>query len=48
MIALLPALAALAPFSWPIGVVLGAAVYFPLMRHQPVPGLVPGAPDEHT
>ena len=48
LIALLPALAALAPFSWPIGVVLGAAVYFPLMRHQPVPGSVPGGPEEHA
>jgi nucleobase:cation symporter-1, NCS1 family len=48
VIALVPAFSALAPFSWPIGVVLGAAVYFPLMRNQPVPGSVPYAPDEHA
>ena len=48
LIALVPAFTALAPFSWPIGVVLGAAVYYPLMRNQPVPGTVPPAPDEQT
>jgi NCS1 family nucleobase:cation symporter-1 len=48
LIALLPGFAALAPFSWPIGVVLGAAVYYPLMRNQPVPGSVPQAPEEHA
>jgi hypothetical protein len=41
-------LSALAPFAWPIGVVLGAIVYYPLMRNQPVPGTVPPAPDEQT
>jgi NCS1 family nucleobase:cation symporter-1 len=48
LIALLPGFAALAPFSWPIGVVLGAAVYYPLMRNQPVPGSVPHAPEEQA
>ena len=48
LIALVPAFSALAPFSWPIGVVLGAIVYFPLMRNQPVPGTVPAAPEEQA
>jgi NCS1 family nucleobase:cation symporter-1 len=48
VIALIPAFSALAPFAWPIGVVLGAIVYYPLMRNQPVPGSVPHAPDEHV
>src|SRR6185503_9200157 len=48
LIALVPAFTALAPFSGPIGVVLGAAVYYPLMRNQPVPGAVPGTPEEHS
>jgi hypothetical protein len=28
--------------------VLGAIVYFPLMRNQPVPGTVPPAPEEQA
>jgi NCS1 family nucleobase:cation symporter-1 len=48
LVALVPAFAAAAPFAWPIGVVLGAAVYYPLMRNQPVPGTVPTAPDEYV
>jgi NCS1 family nucleobase:cation symporter-1 len=46
--AVIALLSALAPFAWPIGVVLGAIVYYPLMRNQPVPGTVPPAPDEQT
>ena len=48
LIALLPGLTEIAPFSWPIGVVLGCAVYYPLMRNQPVPGSVPVAPGEQV
>jgi NCS1 family nucleobase:cation symporter-1 len=48
VIALLPAFSALAPFAWPLGVVLGAIVYYPLMRNQPVPGTVPSAPEEQA
>jgi hypothetical protein len=29
-------------------VVLGAIVYYPLMRNQPVPGTVPSAPEEQA
>ncbi len=48
LIALLPGFAEVAPFSWPIGVVLAGAVYYSLMRNQPVPGSVPVAPGENV
>jgi NCS1 family nucleobase:cation symporter-1 len=45
-IALLGTFAAEAPFAWPIGVVIGAALYYVLMIGQPVIGEppAPGAP----
>ena len=41
VLALVPYFSQIAPFSWPIGVVLAIALYYPLMRNQPIPGLAP-------
>jgi NCS1 family nucleobase:cation symporter-1 len=43
-ISLLGAFATIAPFAWPIGVVIGAGLYYLLMIGQPVIG-EPPAPD---
>jgi nucleobase:cation symporter-1, NCS1 family len=40
-LALIPAVSAVSPFAWPIGVVIGAAVYFVLMRGQQIIGTTP-------
>ncbi len=45
VLAVVPAFSEVAPFAWPIGVVLAGLVYGALMRNQPVPGTVPVAPD---
>jgi NCS1 family nucleobase:cation symporter-1 len=41
VLALVGTFSDIAPFSWPIGVVLAAAIYFPLMRNQPIVGTTP-------
>jgi NCS1 family nucleobase:cation symporter-1 len=41
VLALVDTFSDIAPFSWPIGVVLGAAIYVPLMRGQEIVGTTP-------
>ena len=41
ILALVPAFGTIAPFSWPIGVVLAGIIYRLLMLGQPVPGTLP-------
>ena len=41
ILALVPAFGAIAPFSWPIGVVVSGVIYRSLVIGQPVPGTLP-------
>jgi len=41
ILALVPDFGAIAPFSWPIGVVLAGLIYRVLMAGQPIPGTLP-------